>query len=65
MFKTYEGDDGLVRKVKVVVADPSIDKHGRRSKAPVFLERPVQKLVLLMPCSEALTEDREVPTEEP
>lgn len=65
VFKTYESDDGLVRKVKVVVADPSIDKHGRRSKAPVFLERPVQKLVLLMPCSEALTEDRGVPTEEP
>ena len=65
VVQTYASDDGLVRKVKVVVADPSIDEHGRRSKAPVFFERPVQKLVLLMPCSEALTEDRGVPTEEP
>ena len=65
MVHPYTSDDGLVRRVKVVVADPSLDEHGRRSKAPVFFERPVQKLVLLMARSEALMEDWGVPTEEP
>ena len=48
MVHPYASDDGLVRRVKVVVTDPSLDKHGKRSKEPVFFERPVQKLVLLM-----------------
>lgn len=65
LVQTYASDDGLVRKVKVVVADPPIDEHGRRSKAPAFFERQVQKLVLLMPRSEAQTEDLEVATKEP
>jgi len=65
MVHTYASDDGLVRRVKVVVADPSLDEHGRRFKAPVFFEWPVQKLVLLMACSEALMEDQGFPTEEP
>ena len=56
VVQTYASDDGLVRKVKVVVADHSIDEHGRRSKAPLSFERPVQKLLLLMHCSQALTE---------
>ena len=63
VVQTYASVDGLVRKVKVVVADPSLDEHGRRYN--VFFERPVQNLVLLMPCSEAPTEDQGVPTEEP
>ena len=65
VVQTSASDDSLVRKVKVVVADPSIDEHGKRSKVTVFFERPMQKLVLLMPCSETLTEDRGVSTEEP
>ena len=53
VVQTYQSDDGLVRKVKVLVADPSIHEDGRRSKASVFLERPVHKLVLFIPCTEA------------
>ena len=53
VVQTYPSDDGLVRKVKVAVADSSLDKHGKRSKAPVLLDRPVQKLVLLVPSGEA------------
>ena len=53
VVQTYPSDDGLVRKVKVLVADPSLDKDGQRSKASVLLERPVQKLVLFIPCTEA------------
>ena len=53
VLQTYPSDDGLVRKVKVLVAHPSLDKDGRRSKASVLLERPVRKLVLFIPCTEA------------
>ena len=52
VVQTYPSDDGLVRKVKVLVADSSLDKDGRRSKASVLLERPVHKLVLFIPCTE-------------
>lgn len=63
VVQTYPSDDGLVRKVKVLVTDPSIDECGRRSEAPVFLERPVtvQKLVLFIPCSEVRGKTRESP----
>ena len=47
--QAYPSDDGLVRKVKLTIADPALDKDGRRTKSPVSLERPVQKLVLLVP----------------
>ena len=38
----------LVRKVKLLVADSSLDRCGKRSKPPVYLDRPVQKLVILL-----------------
>lgn len=40
VVQTYPSDNGLVRKVNDLVTDPSIDERGRRSEAPVFLERP-------------------------
>ena len=52
VVRTYPSDDGLVRKVKILLADSSIDDSGRRSKSPVMLERPIQKLVLLVPSFE-------------
>lgn len=62
VVQTYPSDDGLVRKVKVLVTDPSIDEDGRRSKASVFLERSVHKLVFFI-----LKPERRpgVPNEEP
>ena len=39
--------DGLIRKVRVQVGSRNLDKRGRPTKQPSFLERPVQKLVLL------------------
>jgi len=42
--------DGLVRKVKVAVASRNLDKLGRRVKPTSILERPIQKLVLLVAC---------------
>ena len=53
IVQTYPSDDGLVTKVKVLVADPSTDERGRRSKVPVLLERPAYKLVLFIPCTKA------------
>ena len=61
--ETYPKDDGLVRKVKLAMADFILDDKGRRKRPIVFLDRPVQKLVLLLSSDEF--EDREVPDEEP
>ena len=52
VVQTYPCDDGLARKVKLAVADSSLDRPGSRIRPPSFLDRPIQKLVLLMPCSE-------------
>ena len=42
-------DDGLVRKVRLVVVTSELDSGGRRCLELQRLERPVQKLVLLQP----------------
>ena len=47
--QTYPGDDGLVSKVHIAVADDSLDNERRRTRAVAFLERPIQKLILLPP----------------
>ena len=46
--ETYPSVDGLVRKVKVQLGDPGLSEFGKRTKAFSYLERPVQKLVLLL-----------------
>ena len=48
----YPSTDGQVRKVQVALADACLDKRGRRSGPTRYLERPVQKLVLLVPSPE-------------
>ena len=50
--EAYQSADGHVRTVKLAVADNTLDKRGRRVKLCRFLERPVQKLVLLQEASE-------------
>ena len=52
----YTDDDGLVPKVKIVVADSSLNEHGERVRATSILERPVQKLVLLLKSEDARTQ---------
>ena len=42
----------LVRSVKVVTGDPDISGTGNRVHPPSVLERPIQKLVLLLPREE-------------
>ena len=50
VIETYPNkDDGLVRSVKVAIGDPEISSTGKRVHPPSVLERPIQKLVLLLP----------------
>ena len=45
----YPSDDGLVRKIRVRMADTHLDKNGVRTKSQSVLERPVHKCILLLP----------------
>lgn len=47
----YPSSDGQVRKVQVALADSCLDSKGKRIRTVWYLERPVQKLVLLLPAS--------------
>ncbi|KAL4008860.1 hypothetical protein ACER0C_002712 [Sarotherodon galilaeus] len=40
--EVYPSSDGRVRKVKLLVSDSTLDKQGKRTSKPVYLERPVQ-----------------------
>ena len=59
--ETVHDDDGHVRKVKLAIADRSLNVKGKRVKQTAYLERPIQKLVLLVEDSV----EPEVPVEEP
>lgn len=48
----YPSRDGQVRKVQVALADSCLDSKGKRTGAMRYLERPVQKLVLLLSACE-------------
>ena len=63
--KAYGDPDGYVRKAKLAVGDASLDDKGRKVKHISYLERPVQKLVLLVPSNDVEDLDRGVPTKEP
>ena len=65
MEEAYGDPDGYVRKVKLAVGDASLDDKGRRVKHISYLERPVQKLVLLVPSDDGEDSNRGVPTKEP
>ena len=55
--------EGYVRKVKLAVADQSLDSNGTRKKPSIsYFDRPVHGLILVMSRSE---EDRGFPAEEP
>ena len=61
--QTYPDDDDLVSKVHIAVADDSLDNERRRTRAVVFLEKPIQKLILLPPADSH--KDQGIPMEEP
>lgn len=47
IIELYPGKDGRVRKMKLLMSDPSLDREGKRTSKPVHLERPIQKIVVL------------------
>ncbi|KAK7465061.1 hypothetical protein BaRGS_00026591 [Batillaria attramentaria] len=49
VVETYPGDDGLVRKVRLLMATSQLDKQGKPLQQRTYLERPVYKLVVLLP----------------
>lgn len=61
--EAYPGKDGLIRKVSIAVANNTLDDTGRRTRPTIYLERPAQKLILLVPRD--VQEDRGIPAKEP
>ncbi|XP_077968201.1 uncharacterized protein LOC144422183 [Styela clava] len=57
----YPSEDGLIRKVRVLVADCNLDSRGKRTKAVTYLDRPIHKFVLLVRAAN----DGDSPDEEP
>ena len=51
--RTDVAKDGHVRTVQVVLGDPALSADGRRTKPVRYLERPIQKLILLLPSNAA------------
>ena len=48
VYGTHNEEDGLVRKVRVAVGDKKLCGDGNRTSAATYLERPAQKLVVLL-----------------
>ncbi len=61
--EAQRGNDGLVRKVNLAIGDRQLTASGKRTKAMSILERPIHKLVLLVPFNSH--ERPGVPDEEP
>ena len=43
-----EGKDSLVRKVRLIVGSSKLDTKGKRTSPLTVLERPIQKVVLIL-----------------
>ena len=63
MTEAQRGNDGLVRKVNFAVGDRQLSTSGKRTRPVSLLERPIHKLVLLVPFNSH--ERPGVPDEEP
>lgn len=46
--EVYPSADGRVRKVQLLISDSTLDKNGKRTVNPVYLDRPVHRTVLLL-----------------
>ncbi|XP_076829473.1 uncharacterized protein LOC143475509 [Brachyhypopomus gauderio] len=54
VLEVYLGRDGKVRKVKLLVGDSNLDKYGKRTAKPIFLERPIHKTVILLEATDRI-----------
>ena len=48
VIEATKDDDGLVRRIKARMSSSSLDKNGRPGKQASVLERPIQKVVVLL-----------------
>ena len=48
VVETIEDEDGLVRSVKLLVGDSRLSKSGKRVTKPCYLDRPINKLIMLL-----------------
>eukprot|EP00079_Xenopus_tropicalis_P036905 XP_017950676.1 PREDICTED: uncharacterized protein LOC101733728 [Xenopus tropicalis] len=48
VLEVQKDNDGLVRRVKLQMGDSKLSKRGERLTTPLILERPIQKLVVLI-----------------
>ncbi|KAK9513134.1 hypothetical protein VZT92_026696 [Zoarces viviparus] len=51
VLDVLKNDDGLVRKVKIQIGERKLGKGGERLSKPSIVERPIQKLVILVESS--------------
>ena len=49
VVETFPSDDGRVRRVKLLMATSELDEHGKPRCQRTYLERPVHKLIVLLP----------------
>lgn len=48
VIETISDKDDLIRKVKILVGDPTLTKQDKRTSEATVLVRPIQKLTLLL-----------------
>lgn len=48
VVEVFPGSDGRVRKIKLLVSDATLNDKGVRTTKPVYLERPIHKIVSLL-----------------
>ncbi len=48
VVKVFQGADGRVRKLKLLLSDTTLDSKGTRTTKPVYLERSIHKTILLL-----------------
>ncbi|KAL4001464.1 protocadherin Fat 1/2/3 [Sarotherodon galilaeus] len=41
--KVYPSEDGIIRKLELLISDATLDDQGKRVNKPVYLERPIHK----------------------
>ncbi|KAL6484158.1 hypothetical protein MHYP_G00062030 [Metynnis hypsauchen] len=46
--KVYPSEDGVIRKLELLMSDAALDDQGKRVNKPVYLERPIHKTVTLL-----------------
>ena len=64
VIKAHSSEDGRVRKVRILKADGNLDRQGTRQKPSTFLDRPIHKLVLLVPTEHQGSNDDRTETDE-